>query len=79
MFPKQIVSKMELRTVCGIPYASTNLQNKFNSAISAREPAVVLAILESATTMAKHWAREIATLILFLSRIKLKPRDPYSP
>jgi hypothetical protein len=60
-------------------YASANLQNRLISIISSIEPAVALAMRGSATTTAKHFARDMATLIRLRSRMKASPRDPYSP
>ncbi len=37
------------------------------------------AIRGSPTTTARHWAREMATLIRLRSRMNPRPRDPYSP
>ena len=58
---------------------SANLQNRLMSFISSMEPATALAMRGSATTTARHWARETATLILLRSKMKASPRDPYSP
>jgi hypothetical protein len=58
---------------------SANLQSRFISIISSSDRGVALAILGSATTTAKHWAREMATLIRFRSRMNDKAREPYSP
>jgi hypothetical protein len=56
-----------------------SLQNKLMSVISSNEPGGVAAIRGSATTTAKHWAREMATLTRLRSRMKPSPREPYSP
>src|ERR1700722_7467530 len=57
----------------------TSLQKMFNSLISSNEPASVAAIRGPATTTAKHFALEVATLMRFWSRKKPSPREPYSP
>ena len=57
----------------------TNLQKRFNSIISPIEPAAELAMRGSPTTTAKHWPREMATFIRMRSRMKPRPRAPYSP
>jgi hypothetical protein len=56
-----------------------SLQNRLSSFISSSEPAVALAMRGSATTTAKHCAREMATLIRLRSRMNASPREPYSP
>src|SRR5690242_10910132 len=50
-----------------------NLQNRLMSDISPNEPGGVAAIRGSATTIAKHWAREMATLTRLRSRMKPSP------
>lgn len=60
-------------------WSSVNLQNKLMRIISSREPGAVPAMRGSATTTARHWAREMATFTRLRSRINASPRDPYSP
>jgi hypothetical protein len=48
------------------------------SIISSREPGIELAIRGSATTTAKHWARDIMTLMRLRSNMNAKPRKSYS-
>ena len=55
-------------------HESANLQNRLMSFISSMEPATALAMRGSATTTARHWARETATLSRLWSRIKAIPR-----
>ena len=56
-----------------------SLQYRFSSIISLIEPAAVLVIRGSPITIARHFAREIATLIRERSRMNFNPREPYSP
>ena len=49
------------------------------SRMSSIEDAAAAAILGSPTTIAKHIAREMATLSRFRSKMNDKPREPYSP
>ncbi len=67
--------------LCGNPavYTEINLQYKFNSRMLSIELTRVLAMRGSATTMARHWARDMATLTRLRSRMKPRPREPYSP
>jgi hypothetical protein len=63
----------------GRSYALTSLQNRLISIISSIEPAAALPMRGSATTIARHLARDNATLTRLRSRMKASPRDPYSP
>jgi hypothetical protein len=56
-----------------------SLQNRLISIISSIEPAAALPMRGSATTIARHFARDNATLTRLRSRMKASPRDPYSP
>lgn len=67
------------RDDCDAPHASASLQKRLIRVISPMEPAAALAIRGSATTTARHWARETATLIRLRSKMKASPREPYSP
>lgn len=63
----------------GRSYALTSLQNRLTSIISSIEPAAALPMRGSATTTARHLARDNATLTRLRSRMKASPLDPYSP